>query len=66
LKTQRALDRCGMYVTLSWSPLCAEVAKLRIARQPRGQVVRLPATVEKTNNDFTTAWYSRRKTNKLP
>jgi integrase len=40
-RPERAIDG---YVTLSWLPLCAEVAKLRISRQPRGQVVSLPAT----------------------
>jgi integrase len=39
-KPERAIDS---YVTLSWSPLCAEVAKLRISRQPRREVVTLPA-----------------------
>ena len=45
-KPERAIDS---YVTLSWSPLCAEVAKLRISRQARGQLVSLPAAEDGEN-----------------
>jgi hypothetical protein len=39
-KPERAID---CYVTLSWSPLCAEVAKLRVTTQQRGRVVTFSA-----------------------
>jgi len=33
------------YITIGWEPLCAEVARLKVSRRPRGEVIEMPRAV---------------------